>query len=520
MVSLCLDPKHRRLFYENNIRNLVGPKLDKIRLKQKTYKEIYASLLLKFRNIKANIVVVMNPSNSLYQCRLCLKRTPTKINVLSGDFPRMIEILTSIKVKENDGLPKYSCTKCAQDVKIALITKKRIIKAHKLLTESLRKKKVDIVEKKIIDALGENSAIKIIDTSQPHSKPILEKNSSGSHFSGKINCVSAQKPIEFVDVKSATLSNDETIIDKIKTEYEEVSLTVTKIEQSQEDVDTSLQNVIDEVMGSVKKNLTCETCNITFKDRSSYYTHCGKHKKTLCQICHHLIRTDNFKKHLLLHTSGPTVCNLCGATCKNVESLRGHIFYQHKSTANEYTCEICGRHFRIKYKFELHKKKEHIGIRNFKCETCGKGFFTNGNLMSHINMTHKKLRPYICEFCGIGFSSSYSLKTHKRQHTNEKPFKCQFCPEGFRQKVSLRSHLKSKHNIEEAKEHFCKDCNKGFATTYALSIHARLHMAQKCEVCSETFAEKEYLQNHLKDAHNIIVEEDDSENVKDEEKSS
>lgn len=41
----------------------------------------------------------MNSTHGLYQCRLCLKRTSTKINVLVGDFPKMLEILTSIKVK-------------------------------------------------------------------------------------------------------------------------------------------------------------------------------------------------------------------------------------------------------------------------------------------------------------------------------------------------------------------------------------------------------------------------------------
>ncbi|VEN48047.1 unnamed protein product [Callosobruchus maculatus] len=75
----------------------------------------------------------MASTQNLYQCRLCLKRTPTRVNIFGGDFPKMLEILTSIKVRENDGLPKYSCLKCAQDVKSALVIKKRIIKAHKYL---------------------------------------------------------------------------------------------------------------------------------------------------------------------------------------------------------------------------------------------------------------------------------------------------------------------------------------------------------------------------------------------------
>lgn len=41
----------------------------------------------------------MTSDNPLYQCRLCLKRTPTKVNVFGGDFPKMLEILTNIKVE-------------------------------------------------------------------------------------------------------------------------------------------------------------------------------------------------------------------------------------------------------------------------------------------------------------------------------------------------------------------------------------------------------------------------------------
>uniref|UniRef100_A0A6P7GIW2 Zinc finger protein 337-like n=1 Tax=Diabrotica virgifera virgifera TaxID=50390 RepID=A0A6P7GIW2_DIAVI len=147
-----------------------------------------------------------------------------------------------------------------------------------------------------------------------------------------------------------------------------------------------------------------------------------------------------------------------------------------------------------------------MGLWSFKCTSCGKAFFTNTDLLKHIRMTHEKLRPHVCKYCGSGFSSKYALKTHTRQHTDEKQFVCQHCFEGLRQRVSLPSHLKSRHGIEEAKEFFCKTREKGFATDYALSIHQRLHETKKCEICSENFAEDEYLTNHLREVLEVEVE--------------
>ena len=120
-------------------------------------------------------------------------------------------------------------------------------------------------------------------------------------------------------------------------------------------------------------------------------------------------------------------------------------------------------------------------------------------------MKHMKLRPHICEYCGKGFSGKHALRTHVRQHTNEAPYQCNLCGEGFRQRVSLRGHLKNKHNIEEENKVFCKTCNKGFASSVALDVHCRLHDEIKCSYCSDTFVEKEYLDQHMQSTHSGVL---------------
>ncbi|CAG9836695.1 unnamed protein product [Diabrotica balteata] len=422
----------------------------------------------------------MNTSVALYRCRLCLNKTPSRVKIFSGDFPRMLETLTSIKVHEEDGLPKYSCIKCIEEVKTALIIKKRIIKAHELLVAALKQKRA--IFQRITPFINEAKASVSKQTNEvvPKEEIIIKQN----QIQPKLEVVENSNE----DSNDESVTTVETELDKLNTNNEE-------------------KHTLYKVQKHIKvTTFTCETCNLNFSDRRTFTRHNRKHEKGKCDICGRLIRSDNMRKHVRMHTAGPSKCSLCGATCKNFESLRGHIFHYHKHNAEQYVCEECGKGFRMKYTFFLHKKKAHMGLKNFKCTTCGKLFFTNGALLKHVRRTHEKQRPYVCEYCGTGFSSRCSLNTHKRKHTNEKPFVCQHCSEGFKQRVSLRSHLKSKHGIEEAKEFFCKTCEKGFATSYALSIHERLHETKKCKICSENFVGDEYLTNHLREIHHMEVE--------------
>lgn len=203
-----------------------------------------------------------------------------------------------------------------------------------------------------------------------------------------------------------------------------------------------------ELKRKTETSFECTECNVRFNFQKYYLQHMKKHNiVSVCKICGIQVLTCNYRRHLEVHKSSPKVCEICGAVAKNAESLRGHMFYMHKSSAEQYQCQHCGKFYRYKYKYQLHVRKAHGGVRTHICEVCGKAFFTARDVNRHIQMTHLKLRPYVCQYCNKGFSSSYARRTHVRQHTNEKPFKCEICAEGFRQRVSLKTHLKSKHGV-------------------------------------------------------------------------
>ncbi|XP_044749419.1 zinc finger protein 8-like [Coccinella septempunctata] len=445
------------------------------------------------------------------KCRLCLRKTAAYINLFEGNFQQMIVELTSLEISENDGYPTTACISCIDEIQQATKTRRRIIECHKKLVQ-LHMNQQNINKPEIIVLTdysdSEDNGVEI------NQDEGLEEILTYSEVDGLDDLV--------IKTELTEESNDMTydVFDDLNTENDVNILEDVKVkDRSGKQYDMTLFNARKEMFPNEKrsrkqdirkiitdKHYICDECGQDFSnDKYAFNLHKLKHKKSTCKICGIVIRSDNMSKHLDCHTSGPRVCDLCGVTCKNLESLRGHIFYMHRKSADEYKCDQCPRSYRMKYKLEEHKNKEHIGARKHICHICDKKFFTAKDMRSHINMTHKKLRPHKCDHCQKGFSSKYALKTHIRQHTNEAPYKCSICAEGFRQNVSLRTHMKSKHNIEEDKKFPCEFCSKSFISYFALKVHLRLHNDNnyKCDDCQEYFHQKIYLLNHLKNVHNM-----------------
>lgn len=199
---------------------------------------------------------------------------------------------------------------------MALTIKKRIIKAHRILLDALTRKKYLLERTKRFNSevsIKRVPAVAKSVTPKPVPKPI-------TRIVPKEIPVNSE-PTEYAETESSSKTKS-VIPAKVKQEKMDEDHD-EPFQESQPIDDEELQKIINEVETQVKKvGFTCETCNLTFADKSSYNLHSMKHKKTKCHVCGRLIRTDNFKKHLMLHTAGPSVCSLCGATCKNIESLR------------------------------------------------------------------------------------------------------------------------------------------------------------------------------------------------------
>lgn len=181
----------------------------------------------------------------------------------------------------------------------------------------------------------------------------------------------------------------------------------------------------------------------------------------------------------------------------NFDALTEHVNSQcHKRF---YECQYCGRRFSRPCEKVKHERI-HTGEKPHICQICGKAFRVSYCLTLHMR-THSGSRPYECPHCNKRFKSHSVYNHHLLIHSDVRAYKCPYCPKAFKTSVQLAGHKNS-----HIKPFSCTECNRPFASLYAVRAHMETHKRENnlkfdCWLCGATYARTFALRDHMKSQH-------------------
>ena len=224
----------------------------------------------------------------------------------------------------------------------------------------------------------------------------------------------------------------------------------------------------------------CGKCNKQFENLPSYEIHLQMH-------------IDNMNN---LQKDGPSTSSQTANLTTTKDGKRKH------------ACQYCGKEFQRPYEKVKHERI-HTGEKPYECEVCGKTFRVSYSLTLHLR-THTDIRPYVCATCNKRFKQQSVYVHHMKTHVNERGYKCDICGKSFRTSVQLSGHK----NIH-SKPYNCTECNRPFASLYAVKIHMKTHnkchksnknLKNRCSICGASYARLFALRFHIKEQHGIDVD--------------
>lgn len=284
-------------------------------------------------------------------------------------------------------------------------------------------------------------------------------------------------------------------------------------------VSYGINGTVTEEQDGPREMFICQLCNKTY-DKRYEEAHMDFHKTDNydCDICNRKFYTkSNLDMHMRVHSNGKKfTCSYCKKGFLTYESLQEHV--NNQCQRRKYECQYCGRRFSRPHEKVKHERI-HTGEKPHVCGICGKAFRVSYCLTLHMR-THSGTRPYQCPYCSKRFKAHSVFNHHLLTHSDVRAYKCPYCPKAFKTGVQLAGHKNS-----HIKPFTCTQCNRPFASLYAVRAHMETHNRENnlkfnCWTCGASYARAFALRDHIKEHHgeeasveeatSAIVEEDDA----------
>lgn len=296
----------------------------------------------------------------------------------------------------------------------------------------------------------------------------------------------------------------------------------------------------------------CNHCNNSFSSPHEFLNHLRSHDYTstelqgstadggegfICPICHQCFASaPELAYHFPMHPDGAFQCKLCNIAFPTASDLKEHEV-SHVNESTETKCTKCGQCFLGRDAFSKHNCSKKRAIMDTKysdvkqpkdstfgdedeidvtgedlccCSFCPMRFSSKSHLLEHQNTEHPKENPYICEFCGKTFAVQNYLNRHLKRHSQsesagstsqevQRKYWCAQCHSEFDTAKDLSLHLRLHVAEKEVGEHRCDMCYKSFSQLRLLRLHQESHVGQvvyECTECDKAFAFPHLLEEH------------------------
>jgi len=171
-------------------------------------------------------------------------------------------------------------------------------------------------------------------------------------------------------------------------------------------------------------------------------------------------------------------------------------------------CKLCNYRTNKKYKFTLHVKSIHEGIK-FDCNLCDYKANRKEKLTQHVKYIHEGI-TFDCNMCDFKASRKDRLTRHAKSIHEGITFDCKVCDYKANNKNNLTRHVKSIHG--EDFRYYCQLCdyktkNKSNLNQHVKSIHGEItYDCRQCELCDFKTSKEDKLalstlQYHVKTVH-------------------